>query len=50
VSKEEMNSHPRMLGHGNESQIGAALSMDDLLNEGIVWKSTCSKSIAKNVV
>jgi RNA polymerase sigma factor (sigma-70 family) len=35
VSKA-MKSHPRMVGHGNESQIGAALSMDDLLNEGTI--------------
>ncbi|KAL7510301.1 hypothetical protein ACHAXN_007270 [Cyclotella atomus] len=35
VSKA-MKSHPRMVGYGSESQIGAALSMDDLLNEGTI--------------
>lgn len=35
VSKA-MKSHPRLVGHGASSQIGAALSMDDLLNEGTI--------------
>lgn len=35
VSKA-MKSHPRLVGHGPSSQIGAALSRDDLLNEGTI--------------
>ena len=36
IVSKAMKSHPRLLGQGSESQIGVALSMDDLLNEGTI--------------
>lgn len=36
IVSKAMKSHPRLVGSRNQSQIGAALSMDDLLNEGTI--------------
>ena len=36
LASKAMKSHPRWVGRGSSSQIGAALSMDDLLNEGTI--------------
>ena len=36
IVSKAMRSHPRLTGKGTESQVGAALSMDDLLNEGTI--------------
>jgi len=36
IVSKAMKSHPRLVVEGNQSQIGAALSMDDLLNEGTI--------------